>query len=1620
RVAARLGFASTSGSGWVNYTIRKPDGSTLYSNCCNGTSSTIFVDPQTLPATGTYTILVDPSNDVIGTATVEAWDVPADVSASLTIGGGQVIAANTVRGQNVVFTFTASSGQRIVGRFGFTAASGSGWVNYTLKNPDGSTLFSSCCNGTSATISSGTLTLGQSGTFTVLADPTNDVLGTAAAQIDLAAATAVALSRVTARPVETPDQPAAAVQAPRPPAPIDWHPTRVGGRPIFDTHGAAGSAPATPPLLAAPGVTAIAGQALTLDGQPLPGVTLRIGRVSARTDSTGRFVLQGLTAGHAVMEIDGTTANTAAASFGFFEVGLNVVAGRTSVLPFPIWMTKLDTAHEVTFPSPTTSEVVLTNPDIPGLEVHLPRGTVVKDRNGKVIDRLSLTAIPVDRPPFPLPIAVDVPVYFTVQPGGAYVWPKGARIVYPNFTGLAAGTRVQFWDYDAARKGWFTYGSGTVSRDATQVVPDPGVVVWEFTGAMIDGSGFTPPADGMPPDPNGDDGDPVSLATGFFDYQKTDVVLPDTLPLVLGRRQIPRDTLSRPFGVGMTHSLDINMYSQHQYSELDLYLPGATKIHFVRTSAGTGWTDAVFKTASTSTDWYGSTVAWNGNGWDLTRKDGTVLVFGENAPLQAIRDRSGNQITLIRASGRLGPIVEAISPNGRWLQFTYDASNRITAVHDNLGRSATYTYDGAGRLSTAADLAGGVGTYHYSAAGDITSVVDARGITFVTNVFDANRRVTRQTLADGSVVQFAYVLDASGNVTETDVTGALGQVRKVTFDAAGQSITDTRAAGLPEQTTTTLTRDAASELVTSVTDGAGRRTAFTYDAMANPTGVTRLAGTPQAVTTSLTYDPKYAEVTQVLDGLGHVTTFTHDGHGNLTGVRDPLGHTTATVPNADGRPASITDALGHTIAYTYDLGDLSGLTDPLGRTTSFFADGGGRVVATANALGGRTITHYDALNEVTSVTDAAGATTTSTYDANGNPLTLTDASGHQTAYTYDQMDRAMTRTDPLGRVTLYVYDAAGQLTSLVDARGLTTAMRYDGRGRRTFTGYNAVGSGASTTYDSTLGYTYDATGRLTGVADSLDGATQFAYNDLDRVSQVTSPRGQIGYGYDAADRLVSKTIGGSTLGYTYDDANRLTAITQAGVTLVSKTYDAANRPATITLPDGVAETFSYDAASQLGSIAYALGASPLGDLSYTYDAAGRRVSTDGAWARSGLPQAMSGATYDAANQLTSWNGAAVTYDRAGNLTGDGTSTYTWDARGQLSGISGPATTASFTYDGLGRRTGLTVNAAATQFLYDGANVAQELTGGAVSATILSGATDEVFARSDGSGTRSLLTDALGSTVATADAGGAVRTSYTYEPFGGVTASGPADANPTQFTGRENDGTGLQYNRARYYSPTLQRFISQDPLGFAGGSVNTSAYAGNSPTNFTDPSGQFIPQLIGCLAGGALGAGAAWGAAKLSGRKFHWQDAILPALAGCAVGAIAGPLVAEMFGGGAAEEAAAAAASRGGIGPVLQGQAGVDQAVADIEAAGGRVLGREITMDVNGVRTRPDLFVELPNGQQAFVEVKTGGGVLTPNQATGFPGIQAGGAVPAGQNAANAGLTVGQPMGPTPVWVVHYP
>ncbi|HEY6971173.1 MAG TPA: DUF6531 domain-containing protein [Candidatus Angelobacter sp.] len=406
---------------------------------------------------------------------------------------------------------------------------------------------------------------------------------------------------------------------------------------------------------------------------------------------------------------------------------------------------------------------------------------MITDRFGKVVRQIGITPIPVDRPPFPLPAGVQVPIYFTIQPGGAYIKGPGARLIYPNGFNYKPGTPFDFWNYDADVKGWFVYGHGKVSADARNILPDPGVLIYEFTGAMVGSTGagkqaclaswrnlgglLCPKA-----------GDPVSLNTGDFTYEKTDLVLPDTIPINFSRTYRSNDSVVRSFGIGATDNYDIfTIGDKAPYTYQELVLADGGRVRFDRISSGTSYGDAVYVHATAHDAFYGAKISWTGiapGKWSLTLVDGTVLSFPESdgatsaycEALVGIKDRYGNQVRLDRAPSTCY-LTKITSPNGRYISLTRDSQGRVTQAQDNAGRTVTYTYDGAGRLSTVTDVNSGITTYTYDDQNRMLTIKDARGIVYLTNQYDSSGRVSQQTNADGGT--YLYSWTSSGNTVQS-------------------------------------------------------------------------------------------------------------------------------------------------------------------------------------------------------------------------------------------------------------------------------------------------------------------------------------------------------------------------------------------------------------------------------------------------------------------------------------------------------------------------------------------------------------------------------------------------------------------------------------------------------------------------------------------------------------------------------------------------------------------------------------------------------------------------------------------------------------------------------------
>jgi YD repeat-containing protein len=159
--------------------ILNPDGSTLVTPTFFGTSGA-FIDVQILPATGTYTILVDPQGTDIGSATLTLYDVPADPTPSITPGGAAVTVTTTVPGQNARPTFSGTANQRISLQLTNVTIGTSTCcsVRVSILKPDGTTLVSPTLFGTSGGFID-VQTLPTTGTYTIVVDPHSADVGSA-------------------------------------------------------------------------------------------------------------------------------------------------------------------------------------------------------------------------------------------------------------------------------------------------------------------------------------------------------------------------------------------------------------------------------------------------------------------------------------------------------------------------------------------------------------------------------------------------------------------------------------------------------------------------------------------------------------------------------------------------------------------------------------------------------------------------------------------------------------------------------------------------------------------------------------------------------------------------------------------------------------------------------------------------------------------------------------------------------------------------------------------------------------------------------------------------------------------------------------------------------------------------------------------------------------------------------------------------------------------------------------------------------------------------------------------------------------------------------------------------
>jgi RHS repeat-associated protein len=163
-------------------------------------------------------------------------------------------------------------------------------------------------------------------------------------------------------------------------------------------------------------------------------------------------------------------------------------------------------------------------------------------------------------------------------------------------------------------------------------------------------------------------------------------------------------------------------------------------------------------------------------------------------------------------------------------------------------------------------------------------------------------------------------------------------------------------------------------------------------------------------------------------------------------------------------------------------------------------------------------------------------------------------------------------------------------------------------------------------------------------------------------------------------------------------------------------------------------------------------------------------------------------------------------------------------------------TVRYRYDALGRRiqryfVGGKEN---SKFIYDGLDVVADDNSGVLTKYQNGLGIDNKLKMITNGTAKYFLADHLGSTTTLTDASGNVSSSASYDSFGNSTNN---LTTRYQYTGREYDNfTGLNFYRARWYDSKLGRFVSEDPIGFAGGDVNLYGYVKNKPLKYRDPRG----------------------------------------------------------------------------------------------------------------------------------------------------------------------------------------
>jgi RHS repeat-associated protein len=516
-----------------------------------------------------------------------------------------------------------------------------------------------------------------------------------------------------------------------------------------------------------------------------------------------------------------------------------------------------------------------------------------------------------------------------------------------------------------------------------------------------------------------------------------------------------------------------------------------------------------------------STLAPAGGGYDLTRRDQTVLHFDALGQLQSEKDRNGQGLSFAYTSGRLTTITDA---PGRQITLGYNPSGYLSDITmpPSDGRQVHYDYAN-GKLSSVTDVRGKVWSYTYdSATGKLARLEDPELPTHhfpYTNSYDPTSGRLIQTLdAVGNQIGYAW----SAATSTATITDQAGKDWKHHYDKNRLvSRTD------PDGKSITYDYDEKANAA-GITDRNGKTTQMIYDSRGNL--LRRTTPTPGSYVECWSYDGKDNPLTY-RDRRGNTTSYSYDANGNLKTVTRPDpdggGPLTAPVTSYDYDPAGTGELFSVTDARS----------DPGSHTTDYRYDANGNLASVTTPLGNQTTYDYFPAGWLKSVVDPRGN------------LSGANPDDFRRSFTYNEAGQRLTSQDALGNLTTYTYYEVGNLHSRTNARLKTWTYTYDAANRRTST----IAPDGSTVLSTTE---YDPRGPVKARTKTLDAThvarTSYTFDNVGRLASKVSPRGNVSgctcaaqytstYGYDAnGNRTLTVDPFGAKTVTTYDELNRRT------------------------------------------------------------------------------------------------------------------------------------------------------------------------------------------------------------------------------------------------------------------------------------------------------------------------------------------------------------------------------------------------------------------------------------------------------------------------------------------------